>query len=69
MCEPIFMIMYNYRKAGFMEAVLELLEFLLQAAITDTSSTIFKFILNTPGPSYVATTYWDWLEPYVKQNI
>lgn len=69
MCEPVFMIMYNYRKAGFMEAVLELLEFLLQSAINDNTNAIFQFILNTPGPSYIATSYWDWLEPYIKQNI
>jgi len=35
------MIMYNYRKAGFMEAVLELLEFLLQSAINDNTNAIF----------------------------
>ena len=69
MCESVFMIMYHYKKAGFVEAVLELLEFMLQAVITDKSCTILNFILNTPGPSYVARTYWDWLEPYVQQNI
>jgi hypothetical protein len=45
MAEPVLQILYKFRKAGFSEVVLVLLDHLLEAALID-ESPILAYLLN-----------------------
>lgn len=59
-------ILYNYRKSGFADVVLVMLEYILISIIDDKSQTLLQFILNSPSPSYTGAKYWDWIEPFIQ---
>lgn len=61
--------MYNYRKSGFAEVVLVLMESVLLAASSEESGVLLDFLLRSQGPAYTCRRYWDWFEPFILQNI
>lgn len=69
MAEPVFTMLYAYRNMSFKDAVLEILESILKAALEEQNGVIFSYFLKSPPPSYISTNYWEWLEPYVIRNI
>lgn len=66
--EPFLQILYKFRKSGFSELVLVLLDHLLEAALIN-ESPILAYLLNNQGPSYTCRRYWDWIEPFILNNI
>jgi hypothetical protein len=69
MFEPVFTMLYAYRKMSFVDACLEIMESLLNATLKDARGQILKFLLYTPPPSYICSNYWEWLEPYLITSI
>ena len=65
MSETILYMLYNYRKSGFAEVIIVLLENILNAILMESSGVLLEFLLNTVGPSYTCRRYWDWFEPFV----
>lgn len=63
--EPLLRIMYTYRKGGLVEAILLLMENLLEACINEESACLLEYLLKAQGPTYTCTRYFDWLEPYI----
>lgn len=63
--EPLQRIMYNYRKGGLVEAVLMLIESLLEACLHEESAVLLEYLLKAQGPTYTCTRYFDWIEPYI----
>jgi hypothetical protein len=69
MQEPVLEILYKYRKSGFSEVVLVLLDHILEAAATEESGALLIYLLKNYGPAYTCRRYWDWFEPFILQNI
>lgn len=69
MQETVLEILYKYRKTGFTEVVLVLLDHLLEAALSEESGAILIYLLKNQGPAYTCRRYWDWFEPFILQNI
>lgn len=67
--ESVLKILYKYRKSGFQEVVLVLIEYLLKAITNDRIGNLLDFLLTIEGPSYTSANYWDWIEPFITQLI
>jgi hypothetical protein len=68
--ESLLQCCYAYRNFTFHGSGLSHIDCLLDiVANYDSNCAILRYLLTVAGPAYTCHRYWDWLEPFIANNL